>query len=75
MPGWRKGSWGYYGDDGKLFIENGSGLVPSEDFGYLGRFQAGDVVGCALDMKTGEGFCTKNGKRLKMGKLIPIHLN
>ncbi|RIB02095.1 hypothetical protein C2G38_915210 [Gigaspora rosea] len=25
MPGWSDGSWGYHGDDGKLFCFSGSG--------------------------------------------------
>ena len=71
MPGWYKGSWGYHGDDGKLFIENGYGVEPSEDFGAPGTFCAGDVVGVGLNMNTGTGFCTRNGKKLAMGKLSP----
>lgn len=70
MPGWCKGSWGYHGDDGCLFIAGGDGKRPTADFGDSGRFHSGDTVGCGLDMKTGEGFCTLNGKRLDMGKPI-----
>lgn len=38
------------------------------EFGTPARFQAGDVVGFGLDMITGEGYCTLNGRRLSMGK-------
>lgn len=69
MPGWFKGSWGYHGDDGKFFIESGSGATPSSDFGDSGRFKSGDVVGVCMNVNTGQGFCTRNGKKLKMGKL------
>ncbi|WXC67156.1 hypothetical protein SNK03_012925 [Fusarium graminearum] len=67
MPGWRDRSWGYHGDDGNLFIEAGRGTEPSKDFGANGQFRSNDVVGVCLNMKTGDGFCTRNGKRLNMG--------
>lgn len=70
MPGWYAGSWGYHGDDGELFIEVGQGDIPTEDFGEAGTFGKGDVAGVYLHMETGEGFCTLNGKKLKMGKLL-----
>ncbi|KIL90085.1 hypothetical protein FAVG1_06823 [Fusarium avenaceum] len=67
-PGWFTQSWAYHGDDGGLFIESGSAVVPSDDFGVSGTFGEGDTVGAGLDMTTGQGFCTLNGTRLNMGK-------
>ncbi|KAJ4232385.1 hypothetical protein NW757_013815 [Fusarium falciforme] len=67
MPGWFKGSWGYHGDDGALFIESGTeDIFPSSDFGDSGKFESGDVVGVCLNVNTGQGFCTRNGKKLNM---------
>ncbi|KAH7146763.1 ankyrin repeat-containing domain protein, partial [Dactylonectria estremocensis] len=67
MPGWFDGSWAYRGDDGMLFIESGRGVAPAPDFGAPGEFGAGDVVGACLNLETGEGFCTLNGKKMNMG--------
>ncbi|KAM6506325.1 hypothetical protein FSOLCH5_013313 [Fusarium solani] len=72
MPGWFEGSWAYHGDDGKLFIGPGYGLVPTSDFGAPGEFGAGDVVGAGLNLETGGGFCTLNGKKMNMGELPTI---
>lgn len=69
MPGWFKGSWGYHGGNGKLFIESRTGAAPSSDFGHSGKFKSGDVVGVCLNVNTGQGFCTRNGRKLNMGKL------
>ncbi|CAJ0555364.1 Ff.00g054290.m01.CDS01 [Fusarium sp. VM40] len=66
-PGWFTRSWAYHGDDGKLFIERLNGIIPSDDFGVFGTFGKGSTVGAGLDMTTGQGFCTLNGKRLNMG--------
>ncbi|KAK7422447.1 hypothetical protein QQZ08_009499 [Neonectria magnoliae] len=68
MPGWFDGSWAYHGDNGKLFIGSDyEGVVPTPDFGAPGEFSAGDVVGACLNLETGEGFCTLNGKKMNMG--------
>lgn len=66
MPGLFGGSWGYHGDDGFLFM-NGEDTDPSKDFGAAGQFSAGDTVGIYLNLRSGEGFCTRNGKKLDMG--------
>lgn len=68
MPGWDIGSWGLHGDDGHLFFE-GDKATESSDLGQKSTFQASDVIGCGMDMETGEGFCVKNGKRLDLGEL------
>lgn len=67
MPGWFERSWAYHADDGMLFI-NSDDFLPSSDFGDRGLFGSYFVVGACLNMKTGQGFCTRNGKRLDMGK-------
>jgi hypothetical protein len=56
MPGWVEGSWAYHGDDGKLFLEKGSGIQYGETYG------TGDVIGCGADSKKNELFFTKNGE-------------
>ncbi|UPL02498.1 hypothetical protein LCI18_013432 [Fusarium solani-melongenae] len=73
MPGWFKGSWGYHGDDGALFIESGTRATPSSDFGDSGKFKSGDVVGVCLNVDTGQGFCTRNGKKLNMRNALEGH--
>ena len=68
MPGWFKGSCGYHGDDGYLYIEQDFSTEPfSQDFGTQGKFGAGDTVGVYFNLKTGEAFCTLNGVKLDMG--------
>lgn len=70
MPGWFKGSWAYHGDDGALYVESGTeATIPSSDFGDFGKFKSGDVLGVCLNVDTGQGFYTRNGKKLNMGKL------
>jgi hypothetical protein len=62
-------SFGYYGDDGRLFINDGyTGHEPTPDFGSRGIFGAQDTVGIGLNLETGEGFVTRNGKKLDVGK-------
>lgn len=58
MPGWKKGSWAYHGDDGKLFLDGGQGVQFGDTYG------AGDVIGCGSDMDNDEFFFTKNGTRV-----------
>ncbi|SPJ88726.1 uncharacterized protein FTOL_12620 [Fusarium torulosum] len=71
FPGWRHRSWGYHGNDGGLYIE-GNQANPSSDFGESGTFASGDVVGVCLNTETGQGFCTRNGKMLKMGNAFKL---
>ncbi len=56
FPGWLKGTWGYHGDDGKVY-SCGSGA------GYGQGYGEGDVIGCGID-KNGAIFYTQNGKHL-----------
>ncbi|KAF5611338.1 uncharacterized protein FTJAE_14208 [Fusarium tjaetaba] len=72
MPGWFERSWAYHGDDGLLFVDSVDGDRPSQDFGEQGVFGSKDTVGVCLNMNTGQGFCTKNGKRLDMGDVFSL---
>jgi ankyrin repeat protein len=56
MPGWKFDSWGYHGDDGKIyhnFPDRGSLWGPT--------FTTGDVIGCGINFNTGQIFFSKNG--------------
>ncbi|KAH0542999.1 hypothetical protein FGG08_002607 [Glutinoglossum americanum] len=55
LPGWEPDSWGYHGDDGRLFCCQSSG----KDYGP--QFSSNDVIGCGINFRTGCGFFTKNG--------------
>ena len=68
MPGWFPGSWAYHSYDGQLFLESAHGRIPSSDFGPPGEYGAGDTVGVGLNLTTGKGYCTLNGKRLDVGE-------
>ena len=59
MPGLENTSWGYHGDDGHKFNNSlGTGLRYSEPY------NAGDIIGCGIDMRTRKLFFTKNGVNL-----------
>jgi hypothetical protein len=58
MPGWHEGSWGYHGDDGNLFSQDGIGKA------YGPRYEAGDIIGFGINFRTDELFFTKNSKLL-----------
>ena len=69
MPGWYNTSFGYHGDDGGLFINDGAGAqAPSNDFGSGGVYGLDDTVGAGINMETGAGFFTLNGKRRDVGE-------
>lgn len=69
MPGLSEGSWGYNGDDGRLFVDGDLGREVTRPTvtDSPACFKAGDTVGCGLDMSTGDGFCTLNGEKLDIG--------
>ncbi|KAF2248595.1 ankyrin [Trematosphaeria pertusa] len=81
-PGMVEGSWAYHGDDGGLFVQalgQGSSFSEKSDGE---KYHTDSVVGCGLNMKTGKGYRTLNGKRLdswdafdehvfKKGKIYP----
>lgn len=66
QPGWDKDSYGYHGDDGGCFHNNGAGKPWGE------RFNPGDVIGCGINFeRNGEVFWTKNGKFLGVSHIGP----
>lgn len=58
LPGWETHSWGYHGDDGKMF----SGEHAGRNYGPM--FSANDVVGCGINFNLGHAFFTLNGRDL-----------
>ncbi|CAF0796475.1 unnamed protein product [Adineta ricciae] len=55
LPGWDKGSYGYHGDDGRLFCSSGNGVA------YGPTFTTGDYVGCCVNFIENSCFYTCNG--------------
>ena len=74
MPGWYGYSWGYHGDNGALYINAdtsdspASEQYPSKDFSSEVQFGTGDTVGVGLNVMTGKGIVTLNGKKKDIGK-------
>ncbi|RYP25263.1 hypothetical protein DL765_000144 [Monosporascus sp. GIB2] len=67
MPGWQDcggPSWGYHGDDGRLF-EYTSNSIYSHSIGP--KWGMGDTVGCGIDFSRGTIFYTKNGELIGEG--------
>lgn len=63
LPGWEPDSWGYHGDEGKVFAGVQSGQP------YKSSFGTGDIIGCGVDFNKGHAFFTKNG--LDLGVAFP----
>jgi len=75
MPGLDRISFGYHGDDGKLFLDTGYPAVTSSDFGPEGQYSTTDTVGIGLNMDSGEGFVTLNGAKMDVGKPGSTRMN
>jgi Ran-binding protein 9/10 len=58
LPGWETHSWGYHGDDGKMF----SGEHAGRNYGPV--FSSNNVVGCGVDFNLGQAFFTLDGQDL-----------
>lgn len=56
LPGWHRGSVGVHADDGHRYACDADGGVPLTE-----PFQAGDVVGLGLELRTGLVWFTRNG--------------
>ncbi|ELR21081.1 SPRY domain containing protein [Acanthamoeba castellanii str. Neff] len=56
--GWRKGSYGYHADDGRVFAQSGIGRK------WGPTFTTGDVIGCGVNFLSRSLFFTKNGELL-----------
>lgn len=62
MLGWLEGSWGYHGDDGKVFdCRRGSTYGPVYD--------EGAVIGCGVNFKEETAFYTVNGEVIGMSHI------
>ena len=66
FPGWRWRSFGYHGDNGKLYLGRGSatsqkGLAEQKEDKKYGK---GDTVGCGYDPEGHQVFFTHNGELL-----------
>ena len=56
MLGWDEGSWGYHGDDGKVFSSSGFGTE------YGDPYEKSDTIGCGVNFDKETAFLTKNGE-------------
>ena len=61
LPGWiAKNTYGYHGDDGKMF---GASFTHKGQM-YGPTYTMGDVIGCCFNLAEKEIFFTKNGEKL-----------
>jgi len=58
LPGWKHNTYGYHGDDGRLFEFSFDGRGKS----YGPRFTTNDTIGCGFNTSNRSCFFTKNGK-------------
>jgi len=68
IPGWLKFSYGYHGDDGGIYFENGFTYIKEEKWGL------GDTIGCGFDFQTNNIFFTKNGKLIHSRLVYEIEI-
>ena len=71
------GSWAYHREYGQLYVHT---LQMDQHHWYYEfdgdySYTEGDVVGCGLNMQTGEGYRTRNGRRLHSSRLRPFILH
>jgi len=59
MPGWYRGSIGYHGDDGNIFLGDTGRIEPTNT-----QFKQGDTVGCGYTIYRRVLFFTKNGRTI-----------
>jgi len=59
MPGWDRHSFGYHGDDGRLY--HNTAFLPDGSLPRWPTFGVGDTVGCGLDYRNDGIFFTRNG--------------
>ena len=71
MPGWDPFTFGYHGDDGKIYCEDDSSRKAMKGE----KFESGDQIGVLLDFNTAELTFSKNKKNIKMIKLEAHHMN
>ncbi|KAF2450262.1 hypothetical protein P171DRAFT_438940 [Karstenula rhodostoma CBS 690.94] len=65
---WSAIPFAYHGDDGALFVNTGEEReISNTEYVPGGLYGAGDTVGFGLNLKTGEGFVTRNGEKMDLG--------
>lgn len=62
MLGWGEESWGYHGDDGKIFHDAPYGKS------YGPTYETGDTIGCGVNFKDETAFFSKNGSVIGKSK-------
>ncbi|RIB03192.1 concanavalin A-like lectin/glucanase domain-containing protein [Gigaspora rosea] len=67
LPGWRFGTMGYHGDDGRKFF----GEAYGKRYGPL--YSTGDTIGCCVNFVDKHVFYTKNGINLGIAFKAPFN--